>query len=183
MQRLAPITTARTIISEYSADDLELLIALEHDPDVMRFLNGVVPDVEKNKEKHEGFLKYYHEQPGFGVWKTCLHDGTHIGHAVLNHPVLSSTGLRAGPVQVGYTLHKQFWNLGFATELATAMLQHAFNTLQLKSVVAITGEENQASSRVMEKIGMTLQGTTDEYFKQELILYKIERQEWLDFTT
>ena len=84
---------------------------------------------------------------------------------------------------MGYTLHKQFWNLGFATELATAMLQHAFNTLQLKSVVAITSEENQASSRVMEKIGMTLQGTTDEYFKQELILYKIERQEWLDFTT
>lgn len=183
MQRLEPLTTARTIISEYTSHDLELLIALEHDPDVMRFLNGVVADIEQNKEKHNGFLKYYHEQPGFGVWKTSLHDGTHIGHAVLNHPVLSSTGQRAGPVQVGYTLHKQFWNLGFATELATVMLEHAFNTLQLESVIALTSEGNQASSRVMEKIGMTLQGTTDDYFHQELILYKIERQEWLDFTT
>jgi len=183
MTRLQSITTARTIINEYTSHDLELLIALEHDPDVMRFLNGVVADIEKNKEKHDGFLKYYREQPGFGVWKTCLHDGTHLGHAVLNHPVLSSTGLREGPVQVGYTLHKQFWNRGFATELATAMLQHAFNTLLLESVIALTSEGNNASSRVMEKIGMTLQGTSDDYFQQELILYKIERQEWLDFTT
>ena len=140
MQRLHQLTTKRTIISEYTEHDLELLVAMERDVDVMHFLDGIVTDLEKNKQKHQGFLEYYHEQPGLGVWKTCLRDGTHISHAVLNRPALSSTGLRTGPVQVGYTLHKKFWNLGFATELANAMLQYAFNTLELKSVIAMTSE-------------------------------------------
>ncbi len=183
MHRLQTLQTKRTRISEYMSRDLNLLIALEHDPDVMLHLDGVVLDIEQNKHKLHGFIDYYQQQPGLGVWKACLNNSTHIGHAVLNRPALSTTGLREGPVQVGYTLHKKFWNQGYATELATAMLEHAFSILQLEHVIALTDKNNRASSRVMEKIGMHYQGVTNDYYEHELIWYKIERQEWLDFTT
>lgn len=182
MQRLQALTSERTIISEYTKHDFELMIKLEHSPDVMRYLNGVELDPEKNRTKHRDMIDYYQQHPGLGVWKASLKDGTHIGHVNLNRPELSSSGLREGPIQIGYLLHKDFWNQGYASELSAMILKHAFDTLSLERVVAISTKENRASTRVMEKVGMKYQGMTSEYYQHELVLYQIERQEWLDFT-
>lgn len=48
----------------------------------------------------------------------------------------------------------QHWNQGYATEGAKAVLDYAFTTLGLEKVVSFTVENNLASRRVMEKIGL-----------------------------
>lgn len=180
--RLKKLNTARTEITEYTSQDLPLLAKLEHDPEVMHFFDGPVTDEDKNREKLQGFIDYYQEQPGYGSWKACLKDGSYIGSAALNRPCLSSNGLRQGPVQVGYILDKIYWGQGYATEMARRLLGYAFDTLQLESVIAITSEDHRGSRRVMEKIGMSPQGLTTEFYNHELIWYQIEHQQWLDFT-
>jgi RimJ/RimL family protein N-acetyltransferase len=57
-------------------------------------------------------------------------------------------------VEIGWRLSPTHWNKGYATEGAKAVLNYAFTDLQLKEVVSFTVINNQASRRVMEKIGL-----------------------------
>ncbi|MGK0552149.1 GNAT family N-acetyltransferase [Enterococcus faecalis] len=61
--------------------------------------------------------------------------------------------------ELGYTLNREFWGQGFMPEAAEALLQLGFAQLELLRVFAVHDIDNQASGRVMEKIGMTIEGT------------------------
>lgn len=61
----------------------------------------------------------------------------------------------APAVEVGWRLPVACWGNGYASEAATAWLDHAFGTLGLKEVVSFTAEANQRSRAVMSRIGMT----------------------------
>jgi [ribosomal protein S5]-alanine N-acetyltransferase len=71
-----------------------------------------------------------------------------------------------------------FWGSGLATEMAGAILTVAFEHLGLADVVAFTLTTNQASRRVMEKVGCQ--------FEREIVhaglphvLYRIKREEYV----
>lgn len=66
---------------------------------------------------------------------------------------LNDTGISSGIIEVGYALHPDYWNLGFATEALTAVIGELFR-LGFSTVRAGFFEENPASGRVMEKCGM-----------------------------
>lgn len=57
-------------------------------------------------------------------------------------------------VDVGYRLHPNFWNQGFATEGTIACLEYGFQALELSKIVSICPKINTASWKVMEKAGM-----------------------------
>lgn len=61
-------------------------------------------------------------------------------------------------VDVGYAFLERAAGRGYATEAAAAALAHARNDLGLERVVAITGVGNGGSRRVLEKIGLKLEG-------------------------
>lgn len=56
---------------------------------------------------------------------------------------------------IGWRLKKSVWGRGYATEGAKRCLKFAFESLNLKSIYAITPCTNTKSQRIMEKIGMT----------------------------
>lgn len=59
-----------------------------------------------------------------------------------------------GDLELGYRLHQKFWNKGYATELAKAICDFAFNKFpELTRIVAVTDPDNIASQRVLEKVG------------------------------
>lgn len=55
--------------------------------------------------------------------------------------------------EIGYTLNKKYWNLGYATEALSEIIDLAFEKLELEKLVANYVVENRASSRVLEKNG------------------------------
>lgn len=55
--------------------------------------------------------------------------------------------------EIGYTLNKKYWNLGYATEALSEIIRLAFEKLKLEELVANYVIENRASSRVLEKNG------------------------------
>lgn len=63
----------------------------------------------------------------------------------------------------GYCLASDVWRRGYATEAARAFVEVAFNTLPLVRVQAMCDVENAASAHVLEKAGLTCEGTLRRY--------------------
>jgi RimJ/RimL family protein N-acetyltransferase len=64
--------------------------------------------------------------------------------------------------RIGYCLDDAAWGNGFATEAAGAVLQWAFDTLDLNRVQSEADTRNTASARVLEKLGFIREGTLRE---------------------
>jgi len=63
---------------------------------------------------------------------------------------------------IGYVLGEAAWGQGYTTEAARALLQWAFDTLDLNRVQAELDTRNAASARVLEKLGFQREGTLRE---------------------
>jgi len=63
-----------------------------------------------------------------------------------------------GRAEIGYWIGLPYWNKGYCTEAAEAMLEQAFTTLGLNRVYAFHFRDNPASGRVMQKMGMVREG-------------------------
>ena len=57
--------------------------------------------------------------------------------------------------ELKYSFRRTHWGRGLATEAARAMLAYGVQTFGLKQIIATTAPENEASHRVLEKIGFT----------------------------
>jgi RimJ/RimL family protein N-acetyltransferase len=84
---------------------------------------------------------------------------------------------------IGYSLARQHWGRGYATELARGLLQFGFEALGMHRIWAIVEPENVASARVLEKVGMQREGRLRDhrYAKgrwRDSVLYAILAPEW-----
>ncbi len=60
--------------------------------------------------------------------------------------------------EMGYWLGEPYWNHGYATEAARAVVEFGFTELRLNRIMARHFARNPASGRVMEKAGMKYEG-------------------------
>lgn len=85
--------------------------------------------------------------------------------------------------ELGYWLGLPHWGQGYATEAARRVLEFAFEMLGLNRVFATHYARNPASGRVMQKIGMTYEGTLRGQVVKwgepiDLLYYGILREEY-----
>ena len=73
------------------------------------------------------------------------------------------TAVPRGELELSWTIFRQHWGQGFATEAAVAALAFAFDTLGEREAVAYIDPANHASMRVAEHLGMTLRGDAELY--------------------
>jgi RimJ/RimL family protein N-acetyltransferase len=90
---------------------------------------------------------------------------------------------RAG--EIGYIVNPTYWRLGIATEVAKLLIGYGFNELKLHRVFATCDPRNTASSRILEKVGMSKEGLLrdDLWMKdgwRDSLLYSILEQEWVE---
>jgi ribosomal-protein-alanine N-acetyltransferase len=81
---------------------------------------------------------------------------------------------------LGYWIGKPHWNLGYATEAARAVIAAGFDELGLNRIYAFHLARNPSSGRVMEKLGMLLEGTARQHTMkwgkyEDLVSYGILR--------
>jgi ribosomal-protein-alanine N-acetyltransferase len=65
----------------------------------------------------------------------------------------------AKSMELAYALSESYWGQGITTEASLAVMEHCFETYDLKRIQARCKVENVASARVMQKIGMEYEGT------------------------
>ncbi len=68
--------------------------------------------------------------------------------------------------ELGYWIGKPYWNLGYATEAARAVVAYSFEVLKLNRIYAYHFTRNPASGRVLEKIGMHYEGCRRRHTKK-----------------
>ena len=80
-------------------------------------------------------------------------------------------------LEIGWTIIREFWNQGYATEAALACRDHALGELGRDRVISLIAKENMASIRVAEKIGERWSGTDigGAAFKLPVDLYALEK--------
>ncbi len=90
---------------------------------------------------------------------------------------------RFNMAELGYWIAEPFWNKGYATEAAAALLKFGFNELELNKIYAIYLVDNPASGNVMIKNGMIKEAELKDHTKKgdlykSLIQYRLTRAEF-----
>ncbi|WP_319946950.1 GNAT family N-acetyltransferase [Paenibacillus caseinilyticus] len=67
--------------------------------------------------------------------------------------------------EIGYCFHPRYWGKGYASEASGALLRLAFGELGIHRVYATCRPANTASSRVLQRIGMKLEGHLREHLR------------------
>jgi RimJ/RimL family protein N-acetyltransferase len=81
-------------------------------------------------------------------------------------------------VEIGWRLGRAHWGRGVATEAATAALRFAFTDGGLDRILGIHVVGNDASARVMRKLGMRFdRETTEIVYGRPVHVYAIDRRE------
>lgn len=85
--------------------------------------------------------------------------------------------------EIGYWVGVPFWNRGYCTEAARAIVDYGFATLGLQRIFGRFMARNPASGRVMEKCGMRREGCLRRHETKwgepvDMVLYGILREEW-----
>ncbi len=147
-----PIVTERLHIRPYRADDLEPMLTMFGRADVSRYLMWEPLDRETGArmlERRIGQDRVGEEGQGFGLVVEERDGGRFVGEVVLRW---LSEESRQG--EVGWSVHPDAQGRGYATEAADAMLRLGFEELGLHRIIAECDPRNDASIRVMEKLGM-----------------------------
>jgi RimJ/RimL family protein N-acetyltransferase len=170
-----PIETERLRIRPFEPEqDAEPLFELWGNAEAMRFVRPASKNVDDVRERLEGMLKSNRSaewsENGWGLWALEERERARLVGLVGLFPLA-----REGPeIELAYHVVPSRWGQGYATEAGAALLDAAWRETDLDHVVAVAFEENRASTRVMEKLGMTYEGPT-AYREHELVRYSIAR--------
>jgi ribosomal-protein-alanine N-acetyltransferase len=145
------LETNKLILRHQVLDDLDNLFALYCDPDVRRYIPDAPRNYEEAREELEWHMNGHPKHPELGLWAT-IHKETNkfIGRCGL----LPWTIDGQNEVEVAYLISKSYWGQGLGTEVAQAILDYGFDKLNLSRLICLIDEENLASIKVAEKIGM-----------------------------
>ncbi|MFB7135081.1 GNAT family N-acetyltransferase [Streptomyces sp. NPDC056237] len=148
------LETDRLTLREFTAADTDHLVALDNDPEVMRFINGGRPaSREAIQERTLPRLLLDHPCWGArGYWAAQDRaTGAFLGWFEFRPLRQDSPAV----VELGYRLNRTAWGRGCATEGSRALIHKGFTELGVERVTANTMAVNARSRRVMEKSGLS----------------------------
>ncbi len=147
------LETERLFLRRLTTDDAEFILTLLNEPSFLRYIGDKqVRNVEDARQYILNGPVASYEQHGFALGLVELKDErTPIGICgLLKRKELPDP-------DIGYALLPTFWNKGFAFEAATAVLNDARERLKLPRILAITSLDNNASVRLLERLGFSFE--------------------------
>jgi RimJ/RimL family protein N-acetyltransferase len=143
------IETQRLALRELNLDDAAFILELLNEAAFLRFIGdkGVRTLGDAREYILKGPMDSY-ARNGFGLYATCLKDGSPLGICGL----VKRDGL--DEPDVGFAFLSRHWFKGYAVESASAVMCYGKRQLKLPRIVAITSPDNAGSIAVLEKIGL-----------------------------
>ena len=145
------LETARLLFRDHEPGDLDPFCAMEADPEVRRYVGGRPRTREEGEQKfRDVYLKPITNR--MGMWATVFKpEGRYIGYCGVY------AGSMPGEGTLGYYIAHDYWGRGLASEAARAFVDFAFRDLALTRIIASVEAGNQASKRILEKLGFQLE--------------------------
>lgn len=173
------LTTARLRLRPFEDSDAAALFALQSNPRVLRYWDS---PPWTDPARAEPFLRTCRdiadEGDGARLAVERTSDGAFVGWC---------SATRWDPqhrsISLGYVYDEAVWGRGYAAESVAALLQWVFDTLDAHRVQAVTDTRNDASVRLLERLGFTREGTLREDCTvdgevSDSHVYGLLRREW-----
>lgn len=160
---MVSLQTDRLVLRAPVPEDAETLAPMYADPEVMRYVGDGRTLTRAETERSVRRMIERWEADGFGLFTTVRkEDGAVIGRVgllVWNTDTWEPTTRAQGAgvpteVEVGYTLGRDFWGCGYATEAAGAVRDYALGRLGAERLIALIIHGNTASENVARKLGL-----------------------------
>lgn len=149
---LTILETPRLRLHRTHHADIPSLIALWTDPEVTRYMGGPRDEEVLTKVFTESADAPFAED--YDLWPV---EEKITGEVIGDCGLLLKEIEGVDEIELVYVIARSRWGKGYATEMAMALRQHAFEVLGLDRLVSLIDPENAASQRVAEKVGMKLQ--------------------------
>ncbi len=143
------LRTPRLVLRPLTADDAEAIFVARGDPEVCRYWSS---PAHQTVTQTRQALREAEAAADSATWAiTVVGSDEALGWVTLRH-------LRAGVDEVGYILRRAAWGQGYATEAVGGALEHAFEQRGKHRVSADIDPRNEASIRVVERLGFVREG-------------------------
>ncbi|MFD1414265.1 GNAT family N-acetyltransferase [Oceanobacillus jeddahense] len=148
------LETERLLLREMKKEDLQDVYSYASNPELTTFLMWEHHKTIKDSEAFIDLLINQYQKGTGGAWAIVWKE---------NNSVIGTMDLGWKPKQysaeLAYALSLDYWRKGIGTEAAKAVLCFGFETLKLERIDARCHPDNIASYKLMEKLGMTYEGT------------------------
>jgi [ribosomal protein S5]-alanine N-acetyltransferase len=144
------LRTARLALRPLVAEDVPALLSHWGHPDVARWLwDGGPVEVAAVRSLLEDSTGTFRAH-GWGLWALRLAGTEPLVGVCGLRPFASAAG---SEVELLYSLDADRWGAGYATEAATAVVAYGLETLRLPRIIASLDDGNDASVRVLVRLG------------------------------
>jgi RimJ/RimL family protein N-acetyltransferase len=144
------LTTERLHLKRLQPSDTPQLIDIWCDPEVTRFMGGPRDRVKLEAGFAEDVKDPFAER--YDLWPVKEKGlGRVVGHCGLLDKEVDGKK----EIELIYVFCKDAWGKGYASEMGRALLQYAFEEMNIERLISLIEPENAASERVAVKIGMS----------------------------
>jgi len=168
MIEAAVLTTPRLRLRMLQAEDFEEFAAIHSDFEVTRFTTRSRLTRE-DAWKHLATIVGHWHLRGYGMWGVEERATKKLVGRVGYHCPEGWPEF-----ELGWTIGREFWGRGFATEAARAALDYAFDVMRRDHIISLVDPDNLRSIAVAERLGQKLEGET-EIGGYRLLVYGISR--------
>ena len=156
---MTELRTTRLLLRQWTDADRTPFAALNADPEVMEHFPSTL--TRRQSDEFVVRMSEHLDDHGWGLWAVEVVENEEFVGFVGLWPIGSNPFPGEEIIEIGWRLKRSAWGRGYATEAATAVLEHAFDVLGLDEVVSVTAATNRRSVAVMERIGMTRDPASD----------------------
>jgi [ribosomal protein S5]-alanine N-acetyltransferase len=173
------IETDRLLIRKLSKEDAHAIFHYASDPEVTKYVFFQTHQTLEDTWKFLEFSLEKYEKKEVAPWGI---EWKETGELIGTCDFLWWS-VEHKKAEIGYIISKEFWNRGIMSEAVKKLIQFGFEVMELNRIEARCNENNIASARVMEKVGMKFEGMMREAlfikgYYWNLKCYSILKRDW-----
>jgi [ribosomal protein S5]-alanine N-acetyltransferase len=180
----SPFVTDRLVVREFVPSDRDALLAFVREPGQLKYMLFSLA----TEEAVDAFLAEAMSRPADGAraayhLAVCERGDARVTGECVGCVSIMREGPSSSEAEIGYFFRMDKWGRGYAAEASAPVIDFGFSSLGLHRVWGKCHSENKGSARVMEKLGMSYEGTMREHawmgdHWRSSLLYAVLDREW-----
>ncbi len=137
--------TERLLVRELRESDLPGFHEMQGNPNVMKYVGQSAMGPEENRADLKRVIDLYGKQNNdFWVWAITTEKDVFVGTGAI---IINEKN----EWEIGYRFLESHWGNGYGTEITKGLIEHAFNSMNIKTLKAYVDRDNIGSVKILER--------------------------------